>query len=329
MNTPQDTPAPLILFSLPRSGSTLVQRILGAHTEIATVAEPWILLPLLYTLKEQGSYTEYNHQYTNIAINDFCRELPNGQDDYLTAISNFARELYTKARKGKEHYFLDKTPRYHLISDNVIRLFPDGKFIFLWRNPLAIAASIIETWGSGRWSIYRFKIDLYEGLTKLIDTYSQHRETVHAVRYEDLTTNADAEWKSIFDYLELDYDPELLAQFSKVKFDGQLGDPTGAKQYDAISSEPLHKWKTTLANPIRKAWCRRYLNWIGQERLSIMGYDLAELLDELAAIPSSPRRVIGDIALMSFGVPYCFFETYALKHKLKTLPAWRHIHIHR
>ena len=329
MSTPNDTPSPLILFSLPRSGSTLAQRILGAHPEIATVAEPWILLPLLYSLKEKGSYTEYNHQYTNIAINDFCRELPNGKDDYLAAISHFARELYDKARKGEERYFLDKTPRYNLVSDEVIKLFPDGKFIFLWRNPLAVAASIIETWGHGSWSLYRFKIDLYEGLEKLIDTFTQHQDTVHAVRYEDLSCNPETEWAAILKYLELDYNPDLLAQFSNVNLEGQLGDKTGVKQYKTVSDEPLEKWKSTFSNPLRKAWCRRYLNWIGQERLSIMGYDLSELLDELAAIPTIPRRILSDAALMSFGAAYCFFEPYATIDKLKTLPDWRNIHVNR
>jgi hypothetical protein len=41
-------PTPLFLLSLPRSGSTLAQRILAAHAGIATTSEPWILLPYLY-----------------------------------------------------------------------------------------------------------------------------------------------------------------------------------------------------------------------------------------------------------------------------------------
>jgi hypothetical protein len=41
-------PTPLFLLSLPRSGSTLAQRILAAHGGIATTSEPWILLPYLY-----------------------------------------------------------------------------------------------------------------------------------------------------------------------------------------------------------------------------------------------------------------------------------------
>jgi hypothetical protein len=41
-------PTAIFLLSLPRSGSTLAQRILAAHEGIATTSEPWILLPYGY-----------------------------------------------------------------------------------------------------------------------------------------------------------------------------------------------------------------------------------------------------------------------------------------
>jgi hypothetical protein len=28
-----------------------------------------------------------------------------------------------------------------------------------------------------------------------------------------------------------------------------------------------------MAGPLRQAWCRRYLRWLGAERLALMGYD--------------------------------------------------------
>ena len=53
---------PIFIFSLPRAGSTLVQRVLAAHDDIATTSEPWILLPFLFSTKEQGVYAEYSSQ---------------------------------------------------------------------------------------------------------------------------------------------------------------------------------------------------------------------------------------------------------------------------
>ena len=126
----------------------------------------------------------YSHQFANLALNDFIRELPNGKQDYLSAIGSVMNELYQKATKDKvARYFLDKTPRYALIADEIIEIFPDGKFI-LWRNRLAIIASIIETWGDGKWNLAIYNVDLFDGLVNLIDSYESHSEKVLAIQYE-------------------------------------------------------------------------------------------------------------------------------------------------
>lgn len=90
-----DTKLTLIfLFSLPRSGSTLCQRILGAHEGIETVAEPYILLPLIHSLKGKGIYSIYSHEHAVTVIQDFCLNLSRGRDDYLAEMHEFALRLY-------------------------------------------------------------------------------------------------------------------------------------------------------------------------------------------------------------------------------------------
>jgi len=49
---------PIFIFSLPRSGSTLMERILATHPAVGTASEPWILLPFLYTRIRDGVYAE-------------------------------------------------------------------------------------------------------------------------------------------------------------------------------------------------------------------------------------------------------------------------------
>jgi len=272
---------PLFIFSLPRSGSTLTQRILSSHDDIASVSEPWILLPYLYTLKRHGVYSEYGHKYAMSGIRQFCLELPNGENDYLEEIRTFIMQLYTRAAKSKSKYFLDKTPRYSLVVEDIIELFPKGKFVFLWRNPLAVIASIIETWTDSKFNLLYNKIDLFDGLANLIAAYEKYAEKSCVIHYETLLLNPESELKRLMNYLEMPFDPSLLLEFSAIKLPGNLGDKTGIHQYKLVSQEPLSKWKQTIDNPIRKAWCRRYLKWIGEERLGIMGYNLKDLLIEL------------------------------------------------
>lgn len=290
---------PIYLFSMPRSGSTLLQRILNGHSAIATVSEPWILLPSIYARKTEGIYTDYRQDVSASAIEDFIETMPNGLDDYHATLRNMALDLYAKVSPPDVTYFLDKTPRYHLVVEDIMEIFKEGKHIFLWRNPLAVAASISNTYGGGRWNIYDFNVDFYKGLPNLIDTYqkNQGKEGVLAMRYEDFISDPEANLQQLLAFLEIDSleVDKMLASFSDQSLQGGMGDPTGIKDYQKVNKDPLQKWKKSFSNPFRKAWGRKYLRWLGAERLAMMGYDLDELVAELNSVPNTTDRFLVDM----------------------------------
>lgn len=324
---------PIFIFSLPRSGSTLVQRVLAAHEEISTVSEPWILLPLLYALKERGVYAEYGHVHQVAALRDFCAELPRKEAEYFSELRAFVLALYKKASKKRGKYFLDKTPRYHLVAQEILDLFPEGKHIFLWRNPLAVIASTMQTWGKGKWNLFVWKVDLFGGIENLVSVIEHRRQQVCSIRYEDLVgEGADdglSAWRQIFAYLGLPFDPMVLSKFKEVKLAGRMGDATGINEYATISPIPINSWKNVLHNPLRKAWCRRYLRWLGEERLAIMGYDLKELLEELDAVPLQTRGLLSDGVRMGLGAGYCWLEPYLMRDKFALFAQGRRLYVHR
>lgn len=294
---------PLFLFSLPRSGSTLVQRVLGAHLDVATASEPWLLLPQIYALRTEGVWAEYGHAMAATAAQDFWQHLPGGRADYLAELRAFALRLYGRAAGGRR-YFLDKTPRYHLIAAELFELFPEARFVFLWRQPLSVVASMVDTWARGKWNIHRWAVDLFDGLGNLVEAHRAHAADVHAVRYEDLVAGSNAGWKGLFEFLELDFDPGILSRFHEVRLTGRWGDATGLDRRD-ITAESIDKWKGVLATPYRKSWARDYLDWIGPHRLAVMGYDKASLEAELAAVASNPARLPSDLARSAYGKMYC------------------------
>jgi hypothetical protein len=300
--------------------------MIAAHDEVCSASEPWFLLPFLYTLRDKGAYGEFGYGLMREAIEDFCHNLPNGKDDYLEEIHTLALRLYKKAANPKARYFLDKTPRYHLVVNDIIRMFPDGKFLFLWRNPLAVVASIMETWGKGKWNLYAYKVDLFEGLENLVNAFEQHGDRILAMQYEDLISSPEASLRKIFDYLDLEFDKGLLTRFRDARFDGRMGDPTGVRQYRNISQEPLDKWKGTLNNPLRKSWCRRYLKWIGEHRLMLMGYDMDTLQKELEEIPFGANNMASDALRMAYGVAYCILDLPILGEKLAGPADWHRVH---
>jgi hypothetical protein len=282
---------PIFLLSLPRSGSTLVQRALATHPEVATTSEPWLMLALLTPL-QRGTPGDVGWQRTlNTAVGEFIAELPGGRRQYLDAARRFADELYAEAAGGQKRYFLDKTPPYHWIVDELFDAFPEGRFVFLWRQPLAVAASIFETWCGGHWRPDRYSGPLFSAVENLTASYERHADRAVAVRYEDLLDPAGAAWSRIGDYLDLELDPADLSAFTSVQLNGSTGDPTGTGQYGQLSTEPLRKWRSAVASPGRRFWCRRYLEWIGEARLATMGYDLESLLRELDEVPAERRRL--------------------------------------
>jgi Sulfotransferase family len=283
---------PIFLFSISRSGSTLIQRILGAHAGVATVSEPWLLLPHAYTLRDRGVDAEYVHPLLAKAVEDFCDELPGGREEYLDETRAFVLRLYEGAAGEGATHFLDKTPPYCLVAEEIIELFPGAKFVFLWRNPLSVIASLVRTWGP--WHPTLMSSDLYTGLPRLVAARERHRESTYAVRFEDLVSGEESHWRGLTDYLGIDFDPESLTNFAAVELRGRMGDPTGPKQYSALSSEPEGKWRETLANPIRREWARRYLRFLGPERIATMGYDQERMLADLAALPVGFDSVLGD-----------------------------------
>ncbi len=138
----------------------------------------------------------------------------------------------------------------------------------------------------------------------------------------------------LIDYLELSFDPATLEEFGKIEVQSRrgsrppMGDNPGMKRYSRVSQKPVTKWKRSLSNPVRKAWSRRYLQWIGADRLATMGYDLNELLAELDSLPTSSRRLGSDLVLGAYGSIFQLLEPSMLKHKLHLLPAWYRIHTH-
>lgn len=319
--------SPIFLFSLPRSGSTLTQRVLATHQKIETAAEPWVLLPFLYARIQHGVYAAYSHTQATKGIDDFCAGLPHGSDDYSAELRKFVLGLYARRAGPTAKYFLDKTPRYHLVVDEIADLFPDARLIFLWRNPLAVIASMIETFGKGRWNLYRFDVDLFDGIDKLICAYGIYQNRSCSVTYEELVGSVEP-WKRVFKYLDLEFDELQLGTFSGVSLPGRMGDPTGQKAYKSFSTEPLEKWKSVLANPVRKLWCRRYLRWIGEDRLKLMGYDLNALMTDLGTVPTSYRLIFSDISRMLFGMAFRVFEPLMALDKYLRLRAHKRLYSH-
>lgn len=320
---------PSFLLSLPRSGSTLLQRLLGAHSRVATVAEPWLLLPPLYALREDGVYAEYGHKVASRAVQGSFTHLPDGRRDYLDAVSTMARVVYGRMSPPTAEIFLDKTPRYGLVIEELLSTFPESPFILLYRNPLAVVASMISTFHQGSWKIHVHKPDLYLLAERLLEAQRRHQHAFTVVRYEDLVDDPQTTLTRVLGALGLEWEPHILeGAFGSVNVQGAVGDPTGVQAYDKLSAEPLTKWKSDLASPVRQAWAKRYVLWLGRDRLEMMGYDYDEILNQLHRVPRDYSLVPADLGNTVRGIIWSLAETEMAREKLRRFPKWRDIFSH-
>ncbi len=284
---------PIFLLSLPRSGSTLVQRILAAHDGVATASEPWLLLPWLSPLRPGMRGFGSWHQQIHEALEDFACVLPGGTDDYRETVHDAALHLYARAAGPNARFFVDKTPPYAMIIDEIARTFPEGRLVFLFRNPLGVVSSLVQTFAGGRWRPSDYPTSLFAGAAQLIDGRRRHCHRSFAVRYEDLVGGHAATWDGLCEYCGFHFERAALERFRNVELGGRLGDPASGRA--PLSLESADKWKHVVSTPVRKEWCRRYLRWLGRERLSTMGYDLDALLTELSGVSAHGGNLGADV----------------------------------
>ena len=283
------------IISLPRSGSTLLQRLLAAHPRIQTAGEPWLALSFAYALREKGARAEFSHRSMAQGVSEFVDALPGGTATYFREAGQMMERLHEAIARDSRDWFLDKTPRYYLILDELIAMFPGAKFIVLQRNPLAVIASILSTWHGGRFNFGSSEIDVYEGPRCIARFVQKRHQNVLAVSYERLVAQPENELRAVTDFLGIaPVASTHLAENDPLKR-AKLGDKTGVQRYSEVSAEPIDTWKKSFASPLRKLWARRYLEWLGDDTLKLLGYEGATLLRELDSVSSSFGQAIHDL----------------------------------
>lgn len=290
---------PIFLLSVQRSGSTLLQRLLASCSEIASTAEPWLLIPFVYGLKAHGITAEYNHWALALAFSGFIKELPKGCADYYEEIRKCMLALYHKAAKPEAIYFLDKSPAYCFIAREICDIFPNARFLLLWRNPLAIAASWLRAYDNEKWRISHFERELFVGLPNLIKCYKNLGHNVLAIKYEDIVTDPEYQLMRVTKYLGIEFKSSMLRDFEFVKFAGSMGDPC-RDNHCGIDQSGLRMWPKLFWNPFRRSWARRYMHFLGTDRLDTMGYDINEIIEYINEMKGIRRSICQDVIFRVF-----------------------------
>lgn len=282
----------VFLLSQPRSGSTLTQKILGAHSEIYTRSETWMMFPPAYTLKNSGMEAEYNANLQYLASRDFILNLPDGgMERYISGLKSFYLDMYgAYAAENVKRFFLDKTPRYYLIYDQLKTMFSEAKYLLLLRNPLAVLSSMIAK-KSDLSDLYKNRVDLFSGPDRLIDIISESNCFVFA--YEQMLENPTITFESVCDYLKIPFEAAMIENFLVHGEEWPYGDKNIYVK-KGIDCSTAYQWIDRLKDPQYWRLLYDYLQFIGEERMAMLGYNFEEnlaILDEHMPVPSIEKIV--------------------------------------
>jgi hypothetical protein len=252
---------PLFIVAAPRSGSTLLFETLAAGEHLATLGgEAHWLIETIAELCPGAPGVDSNRLLASQATPHIIERIHN---EILTHLVD--REGKPPG-SGRILTFLEKTPKNALRIPFLNRVFPDAKFVFLWREPRGNISSIIDAWRAGKWRTYP-RLEGFEFPWSLLlppgwetmrgkplqEVAAFQWSVTNSTILEDLSTLPADRWTTI-DYESFLADPaeaiRRICRFANLEFDAALGQrvssPLPPARYTLAPANPL-KWKRNAA----------------------------------------------------------------------------------
>jgi hypothetical protein len=287
----------VFLIGAPRSGTTLLARMLGAHSQIYGRAEPHLITPIAH-LGYFGKVQKAPYDQNNVeqAIREIVAEIPRHEAGYLDALRAYTDSIYAQlmdvAPPGKR-LFLDKTPAYALVLPFLTRLYPQAKYVVLTRHPLAVLSSYVESFFDGD---YRVALEHNPVLQRYLPELARlvrDAAVPHVwVRYEDLVKEPEVQFRRVCDYLGIPFEERAISYGESGEAFKGLGDPTGVARHTRPVTSSVSKWAAEIAsNPDTLALVAKVLDELDPADLETLGYPRDRIVAQLEAARGAPVPV--------------------------------------
>jgi tetratricopeptide (TPR) repeat protein len=198
--------APIFIIGLPRSGTTLVERILGAHSALFSAGElDCFALSLVDAVRQVAGKAQMPRQEL-IACS--------AKVDFAALGREYIRRAHVAtARSGR---FIDKMPLNYLYCGLIRRALPAARLVHLTRHPMAVCYAMYKTLFKDG---YPFSYDLneigryYVGYRRLMAHWQATMPgVIHELSYESLIADQLGETRRLLQFCGLDWE-EACAQF--------------------------------------------------------------------------------------------------------------------
>ncbi len=267
------------IIGAPRSGTTMLERMLASHSSIKGGPETHLLTPLAHLgVWRNVDKAPYDHIVASIGQQAFVDSLPAKEKDYWAACKAYCDVLYSAYMKGgTQTICLDKTPEYAMVWPFITRLFPQAKYIVLTRHPAAVFSSFAGSFFAGDFSAaHQHDPVLERYIPALAGLLRQDTVTSFHLKYEDLVQEPELWMQRLCDYLEIPYQKNMVDYGDNIDqsaAQGGLGDPIGVAQHTRPTNSSVHRWAAELAADEKKiSLLKSMIDSLDEKDLETIGY---------------------------------------------------------
>ncbi len=291
----------LFVIGPPRGGTTLLTRMLGAHSEVYSPPEPHLMTPLAHLgYYERVDQAPYDPIIAQRGIREIVGELPNGEADYLESLRAHSDSLYGKLLEPTgRRILLDKTPAYALVLDFLARLYPNAPAVVITRNPLAVWSSFVQSFFDGDHESAHRMNPLLERYVPAMARFLRDRPMpVHHVRYEELVEEPETQMRAVAEFAGLAFEDAMVNYGEQAEGRTEsargLGDPITVAKEKRPTTKSVARWARDMAGDAAKVeQAEQILARLDDADLEIWGFRRDELAAQLAAVPLDARRTSG------------------------------------
>ncbi len=219
---------PIFVLGLPRSGTTLVDRILSSHSQVTSLGEIndfALCLTRLGRVADKHSLLEAAAALNPKALGSL----------YLDGVATYGYN---------SPFFIDKTPANYLYVGLIAKVLPGAKIVSLKRHPVDSCLAMFRTlFRMG----YPFSYDLGDLGRYYIayDKLMRHWESIlpghiHYVSYEQMIDNQETVSRKLLEYCELPWEDGVL-QFERNA--APVATASAAQVRQPIYRDALSRWR--------------------------------------------------------------------------------------
>jgi len=272
----------IFLGGCPRSGTTLLQSLLGAHPKIASFPESHLFqnLRIRYLSRSLGLASIKGKKQ----LNWFLEEIGQTELQYKLSpfplfigqyVSVFTEALDKATEAQGKSVWLEKSPEHIRYIQLFEHLIPRTKFIHLIRNGGDVVASLYDVshnhkrrdiWGEP-WTIDKCVKTWIDSVQ--FSSHHLHKPNHLLIRYEKLVADPEKVLTQLCNFLGLEFDAVMLSAYGE----------TAQKVV-----RPDETWKASVGAPIKSANGKKFYELFNSEEQSYILEQLSVInLEDLEA----------------------------------------------